>query len=283
MRLASLFSVVVAGVLILMKSAAWFYSDSLSLLASLFDSFFDLLASIINFMAIRYALMPPDEDHRFGHGKAEDIAALAQATFIAGSGAIICIEGLKRLFVPEPIENSGLALAVMVVSMVLTLGLVMFQRIVVKKTGSIVVKTDSLHYFMDILTNGAVLIALVLTAQLGWKLADPIFALLISAYIFYGAWEIGHDAFNNLMDRELTGEERDKIHSIARANSKVLEVHDLKTRRSGVYVFIQFHMVFPESISLRESHAIAEEAEQKILAIFPNSEVLIHQDPKGAN
>lgn len=282
MRLASLLSVIVAVTLIIIKSVAWAFSDSLSLLASLFDSFFDLLASVINYMAIRYALMPPDDDHRFGHGKAEDIAALAQATFIAGSGVIICIEGIKRIFLPEAIENSGIAIVVMLISMLFTVALVAFQRSVVKKTGSIVVKSDSLHYFTDILTNGAVLIALFLTSQMGWPMADPIFALLISAYIFYGAWEIGYTAFHNLMDREFTDAEREQILVISRSNPLVLDVHDLKTRRSGIYSFIQFHMVFDENISLKASHAAADEAEEKIRAIFPNSEVLIHQDPKYA-
>jgi ferrous-iron efflux pump FieF len=279
MRLASLLSVIVASVLILVKAVAWAFSDSLSLLASLFDSFFDLLASVINFMAIRYALMPPDDDHRFGHGKAEDIAALAQATFIAGSGVIICIEGIKRLFLPEPIENSGIAIGVMVFSMALTIALVMFQRHVVTQTKSIVVKSDSLHYFTDILTNGAVLFALFLVSYAGWQMADPIFALLISAYIFYGAFQIGHVAFHNLMDREFSDEEREQILSISKENPRVSDVHDLKTRRSGIYSFIQFHMVFDEQISLKDSHAIADEAEDKIKALFPHSEVLIHQDP----
>lgn len=280
MRLATLFSVMVACILIVTKAAAWFMTDSLSLLASLFDSLFDLLASAINFMAIRYALMPPDDDHRFGHGKAEDVAALAQATFIAGSGVMICIEGIKRLFMPEAVDNSSIGIWVMVLSMVLTIALVMFQRHVVNETKSIVVKSDSLHYFTDILSNGAVLIALVLTSYFEVGMADPVFALLIAVYIFYGAFQIGHSAFHNLMDREFSDEEREKILSISKSNPKVIEVHDLKTRRSGIYSFIQLHMVFDENISLKDSHAVADEVEEKIIAIFPNSEVLIHQDPK---
>jgi len=280
MRLATTLSIVAATSLIAIKGVAWAMSDSLSLLASLFDSLFDLLASVINFMAVRYALMPPDEEHRFGHGKAEDIAALAQSTFIAGSGVIICIEGIKRIFLPEPVEHSMLAIIVMIVSLVVTMALVTFQRYVVRETKSIVVQSDSLHYFTDILSNTAVLIALIL-AYMGFSKADPIFALLIAAYIFKGAWDIGHNAFQNLMDREVPDEEREKILSIAKSNAKVLEVHDLKTRKSGIYYFIQLHLVFDEAISLKDSHQAADEVEEAIRVIYPHSEILIHQDPYG--
>lgn len=280
MRLATMFSMIAASVLIVIKGIAWGMSDSLSLLASLFDSLFDLLASAINFMAVRYALMPPDDEHRFGHGKAEDVAALAQSTFIAGSGVMICVEGIKRLFSAEPVEHNAVAIGVMVISLLITLALVAFQRYVVRQTGSIVVKSDSLHYLTDVLSNSAVLVALVLTS-LGFTLADPVFALLIAGYIFKGAWDIGYGAFHNLLDREFTDEERNLVMETAKAHPAVLEVHELKTRRSGIYAFIQIHLVFPADISLKDSHQAADDVEAELKKLFVNSEVMIHQDPYG--
>ncbi len=280
MRLATLLSIIAATSLIVIKGVAWAFSDSLSLLASLFDSMFDLLASVINFMAVRYALMPPDDEHRFGHGKAEDIAALAQSTFIARSGLMICIEGMRRLFAPEPVENSLLAMVVMGISMAVTIALVMFQRHVVRQTQSIVVQSDSLHYLSDILTNAAVLAALIL-AYVGFTKADPLFALLIAVYIFHGAWKIGYHAFQNLMDRELSDTEREQISNIAKSHPLVLDVHDLKTRRSGIYYFIQLHLVFDEHISLKDSHQATDQVEQQLKHIYPQGEITIHQDPYG--
>lgn len=282
MRLATGLSLCVAAGLVIVKTIAWSMSDSLSLMASMFDSFFDVLASLINYMAIRYALTPPDDEHRFGHGKAEDIAALAQATFIAGSGMFILVEGVKRLFSPEPVEHGGIGLMVMVLSIVLTFALVLFQRHVVRKTGSIAVQSDSLHYLSDILSNAGVIAGLALTYYMEIPIADPLFALLVAGYIFYGAWRIGYAAFHNLMDREFDEEERKKIIDISSQQKLVLDVHELKTRKSGIYHFIQLHLVFDEHISLKESHRVADEVEAQLKAIYPNAEVLIHQDPYGA-
>jgi ferrous-iron efflux pump FieF len=278
-RMATSASLFVAGILIILKLGAWAYTDSLSLLSSLVDSVLDIAASIINFIAARYALQPPDEDHRFGHGKAEDLAALGQAIFIAGSGLFITFEAVRRLVLPTPIDHSEIGIGVMIISIILTTGLVLFQRYVIMRTTSNIVKADSLHYLTDILSNLAVIAAIIASTYFGWLYADPLMAIAIAALIIGGAIHIAKNGFNNLMDREFEDEERDKIIQIVNQHPKSLGLHDLKTRRSGIYSFIQFHLDLDENLSLREAHDIGDEVEDMLKVAFPNADVLIHQDP----
>jgi ferrous-iron efflux pump FieF len=282
MRRASIASLCVGTGLALLKLGVWLMSDSLSLFASLFDSMFDVLASLINLLAIHFALQPPDDEHRFGHGKIEEIAALVQAAFVAGSGLFICVQSIQRLIHPQPISHGGAGLAVMLISIVVTIVLVTYQRRVVKQTRSAAVGADAFHYFTDLVTNLAVVVALVLTVHFGQGWADPVFALLIAGYIIWGAWQIGYPAFHNLLDHEFPQEERQRIKEICRAHPGVLDVHDLRTRRSGIYNFIQCHLVFAAEISLRNANRIAHEVEAKLKEAFPNLEVLIHEDPQDA-
>lgn len=279
MKLAGKVSVTVAIILVIIKVVAWSLTDSLSLFSSLVDSLLDVISSLINYFAIRYALMPPDDDHRFGHGKAEDIAGLAQSMFIAGSGLFIFFEGVRRLFIPAVITHSGVGLWVMAVSLIFTSALVLFQRYVIRKTNSIAVTADSLHYLTDILSNAGVILALVLTTQLGWKAADPLIAFVIAAYIFYNAWKIGFTAFHNLMDREFDDADRKKILEIVHAHPEVRGVHELKTRKSGIYSFIQMHVMLDADMQLSKAHTISEDIENKIMALIPHSDVIIHEDP----
>jgi ferrous-iron efflux pump FieF len=279
MRRATLFSLIVGVVLVACKTGAWLATDSLSLMSSLADSLLDVLASTLNFIAIRYALKPPDEEHRFGHGKAEDLATLAQSTFICGSGVFLIIEGIKRLISPEPVHNSAVGIGVMVVSIVLTLILVAYQRQVVRQTSSGAIAADAFHYFIDFLTNASVIGAFVLTAGFGWKLADPLVGIAIAAYIIGGAYMIGSKAFQNLMDREFSDEERIRIEQMVRAHPEVLGLHDLRTRKSGIYSFIQFHLVLSDDITLKRAHIISDSVEELLMKAFPNTEILIHQDP----
>jgi ferrous-iron efflux pump FieF len=279
MRRATLFSLIVGIILVLLKAVAWSFTDSLSMMSSFADSLLDVMASTLNFIAVRYALQPPDNEHRFGHGKAEDLATLAQSTFICGSGVFLIIEGIKRVFSPEPVYNTGLGLAVMGVSIVLTLALIIYQRYVVEKTSSGAVAADALHYFVDFLTNVGVVVALILSSLLGWKIADPVIALLIAGYIIYSAYAMGAIAFQNLMDREFSDEEREQIKAIVRADTDVANLHDLKTRKSGIYCFIQFHLDLDENLSLRQAHIISDRVEDELKKAFPHAEILIHQDP----
>jgi ferrous-iron efflux pump FieF len=279
MRRASLFSLIVGITLVVLKAAAWSVTDSLSIMSSMADSMLDVIASTINFIAIRYALQPPDHEHRFGHGKAEDLATLAQSTFICGSGLFLIIESVKRIFSPEPVYNNLVGIGVMCISIVMTLCLVMYQRRIVRKTLSGAIAADATHYFADFLTNIGVIAALILAPVLGIKVADPIIALLIALYIIYSAFDIGCKAFQNLMDREFSDEERETIKKIVRGHREVIGLHDLRTRRSGINAFIQFHLDLHGNISLLRAHEISDEVEDSLIAAFPKTEILIHQDP----
>ena len=239
----------------------------------------DSLASLINLFAIRYALQPPDEEHRFGHGKAEPLAGLAQSAFIAGSAVFLVFHAVDRLRHPHAIEQIPLGLWVMVFAIVMTLVLLAIQRYVIRKTGSTAIRADSLHYLTDLLTNISVLVALYL-ATLGWTWADPVFAIAVAAYIFYSAFQIGHEAFQQLMDRELPGEVLEQINAIAMAHPEVTGTHHTRTRQSGHTRFVQMHLELDENMSLKRAHEIADQVEDEIMAFLPDSEVIIHQDPK---
>lgn len=281
MRLASYAAVSVALVLIAAKLAAWLLTGSVALLSSLVDSVLDGFASIVAFVAIRQALTPADKEHRFGHGKAEPIAALGQAAFIVGSALFLSVEAVRRLWAPQPVAQQEIGIAVMVFSILLTLALVAFQRHVIRRTGSLVVSADSLHYKGDLLINLSIIASLVLTGWFDFPLADPVFALGIALYLVWNARGIGGEALDMLMDRELPDEERRSILALVRDHPGVLGVHDLRTRAAGPDRFIQMHLELDGATSLAEAHAIADAVEAKIEAAFPGADVIVHQDPHG--
>lgn len=278
MRQATYASVSVALVLIVAKLVAWSVSDSLSLLATLIDSTLDALASLINLLAVRHALSPADREHRFGHGKAEALAGLGQAAFIAGSAGFLVLEAGRRFINPVPLESYGVGIAVMVFSIIVTLGLLTFQRHVIRKTGSVAIRADALHYRTDLLVNGSVIVALWLSA-VGWSGFDSLFAIAIALYILYSAWGIVRQAFDHLMDRELPNEEREQIKTIARSHKKVRGMHDLRSRRSGMATFIQLHLELDDELSLLEAHKISDEVEGRLQEAYPAAEIIIHIDP----
>jgi ferrous-iron efflux pump FieF len=281
MKAATYASVSVAAVLIVAKFAAWVMTGSVSMLSTLIDSLLDAAASLLNLVAVHHALSPADKEHRFGHGKAEALSGLAQAAFISGSAGFLLIEAVERLMNPNAIENAEIGYGVMALAIVMTVFLVAFQRHVVAKTGSVAIAADSVHYRMDILVNISVIVSLLLSSRfnLGW--ADPVFALAIAGYILRGAWQIGIKAYHMLMDRELEDVERQAIKKIALDHPDVLGVHDLRTRSSGTRQFIQLHLEMDGSITLQEAHIISDAVEAKIMEAFPQSEVLIHEDPEG--
>ena len=281
MKLATYAAVGVASTLIVVKFAAWLLTDSVSLLSTLIDSFLDVAASIVNLLAVRHALEPADEEHRFGHGKAESLAGLAQAAFISGSAMFLLLEAGERLYKPTAVENTHIGYAVMAFSIVATLLLVGFQKYVANRTQSLAISADSAHYTMDVLVNISVIVSLFLASEMGWKMADPLFAIAIAVYIFHGAYEIGIEAYHVLMDRELPDEDRSKIRELAMKHPMVMDIHDLRTRQSGPDVFIQMHVEMRGEISLLEAHDVAEDVMHKIEAAYPRAEVLIHQDPSG--
>lgn len=281
MRLATHASVAVAGMLIVVKLAAWLLTGSVSLLSTLIDSLLDAAASVVNLIAVRQALAPPDREHRFGHGKAEPLAALGQSAFIAGSAIFLTIEAGHRLFSPRPILNSDIGIGVMVFAILVTFALTRFQAYVVRQTGSLAIKADSLHYLGDVLVNGAVIVALLLVSRLGWTLADPLFGLAIAGYILRNAWAIARGAFDMLMDHELPEDERQRIKDLVLKTPEVIDMHDLRTRASGPQTFIQFHIEMDGAISLYRAHAVADAVEAELHNAFPGAEVIIHQDPHG--
>jgi len=281
MKMATYGAVTVASSLVLFKFGAWIATESLSLLSTLIDSLLDVGASLINLYAVHHALQPADKEHRFGHGKAEPLAGLAQAAFISGSALFILFEAGDRLLHPRDVVNIDAGLGVMGVSIVFTLLLIGFQRYVVKKTGSVAIQADSMHYKMDVLVNLGVIVSLVLVSRFGWLFVDPLIAVAIALYIFRGAWEIGTKSLDLLMDHELPENERKRIEEIALGHPGVLGLHDMRTRSSGMNLFIQFHLDMNGDISLKEAHVIAEAVIYKIEDAFPNAEVLIHEDPAG--
>ena len=281
LRLATRAAVAVAGLLIVAKLAAWFLTDSVAILSSLMDSVLDVGASLVNMYAVAHALVPADREHRFGHGKAEALAGLAQSAFISGSALFLVAEAVQRLIEPRAIVRDEIGIAVMVLSLVLTLGLVLFQRQVIKRTKSIAIAADSMHYRADILANLGVILALILAGRFGWIYADPVIALLVAGYILFGAWGIIKGSLDQLMDRELPEEQRSRIRQIALDHELVEDVHDLRTRSSGMQSFIQLHMELDGDLTLMQSHEIADQVEDAIRQAFPGAEVIIHQDPAG--
>ncbi len=278
MKLATYASITVATTLILAKLLAWGMSGSVSLLATLIDSTLDALASLINLLAVRHALTPADREHRFGHGKAEALAGLAQAAFISGSAGFLLLESGRRLLTPTPIEAHGVGIAVMIFSIVATLALLRFQRHVIEKTDSTAIKADALHYRTDLLVNGSVIVALLLSAS-GWPGFDALFAIGIAFYILWSAWGIVMQAFDHLMDRELPDEDREKIEEIATAHPEVHGMHDVRSRRSGTATFIQLHLELDDDLKLLEAHRISDEVEASLQDCYPAAEIIIHIDP----
>jgi ferrous-iron efflux pump FieF len=280
LRRATVPAVLVAALLVTTKLAAFLVTQSVSVLASLLDSLMDVGASFINLLAVRYSLQPPDAQHRFGHGKAEPIAGLAQAMFITGSGLFLVLEAIERLLNPRPIEQVGIGLAVMLFSIVATVLLVLFQRYVVRRTRSTAILADSLHYKSDILSNSGIILALLLS-QYGWPGIDPLFALCIAAYVLFCAWGIARLAFDELLDRELPEEQRQQIIQLASSHAEVRGQHDLRTRMSGRIAHIQLHLELDDALPLLEAHRIGDEVEAAIRKAIPGADVVIHHDPAG--
>ena len=271
-------SVATAFILIGAKVFAWGTSGSLGVLASLIDSLMDAAASIINLIAVRYALVPADDDHKFGHGKAESLAGLGQAMFISGSAIFLFLYSIDRLYHPREIEQPNVAIGVMVFSIVATSMLIALQRYTIKHTQSVAIKADSLHYIADLFTNAGIVVALFLT-QFGWSGIDPVVALLISMYVMYSAWTIARESANDLLDTELSEDIQKSIVDLALSFNDVKGVHDLRTRQSGRKKIVQFHIEVGRDLPLWQVHDISEEIEFALLDAYPEADIIIHQDP----
>jgi len=281
MRRATYASVTAAMLLIAAKLGAWFLTDSVAVLSTLVDSLLDAAASVLTLFAVHHAVQPADAEHRFGHGKAEALASLGQAAFVAGSGALLLIEAVRRAIEPRPLGYEAVGIGVMVFSIAVTFALVAYQRLVIHRTGSLAVQGDRLHYTGDLLINGSVIVALTLSWAWGLRAFDSLFAAGIVIYLLWNAYRIARLALDQLMDRELAEEDRARILAIAKAHPEARAVHDLRTRRSGFATFIQFHLELDPLMPLAQAHAIADAVEAEIRAAFPNAEIIIHQDPEG--
>jgi len=281
MRRGAAASVVVALVLIATKGVAWWESGSVALLGSLTDSGLDLIASLVNLFAVSASLAPPDEEHRFGHGKAEAIAGLFQTSLIFASAVFLGWRAFERILDPAPLAQTGLGIGVSVLAILLTFGLVAFQKHVISKTGSVAITADRLHYVGDLLLNAAVIAALLLSTVAQIPAADGLFGMGIALYIAWNAWAIARTSIDMLMDKEFSKDEREQIFNLVMGNPDVRGMHDLKTRKSGLMSFIQFHIEMDPDLNLFEAHHIADEVEATVGEKFPGAEILIHTDPLG--
>lgn len=278
-KTASIVTMIMVSLMIAAKCWAWLASGSASMLGSLTDSLMDITASAMSFLVLGYALRPADDDHRFGHGKAEALAGLGQAAFIAGSGCLLAFHGVERLFNPVVLTHSMLGIWVSIFAIVCTLVVVFVQQKVIAHTESIAIKADSVHYKGDLILNAAVLLAIIL-AQSGMTYADPIFAIGVAGYLLYNSWDIASQSADHLMDKELPDEEKAEIILIANSHDDVFGVHDVRTRQGGKIKFIQLHLELEDEMRLIRAHNVADEVVAMIQKEFAcEMDILIHLDP----
>ncbi|MDG1462331.1 MAG: cation diffusion facilitator family transporter, partial [Gammaproteobacteria bacterium] len=255
-RSATYASLGVALTLVIAKLWAWLATSSVSVLSSLVDSTLDVLASAITFVAVWYALSPADDDHRFGHGKSEGLAALLQSLVIACSGLFVCYEAIQRFFEPQQVQAIPIGILIMLGSVVLTVGLLGYQRFVIRRTGSIAIAADAMHYKTDVLVNLSVAAVLPISAYTGLPLLDPIVGVVIAGYIMWATWAIASKSLDILLDREISIEDRQEIRKLAESNEAVKGFHDLRTRSAGSMTFIQFHLELDPDLTLIKTHII---------------------------
>ncbi len=276
--MASLSSIMMALLLVMAKMLVWFFSNSITILASMTDSMMDLVTSVINYIAVRFAIKPPDEDHNYGHAKIEALAGLAQCAFISASAIFLLVSSINRYFNPVQLMNIDLGIYVTVLSLILTLFVVVFQTYVIKKTDSQIIAADRLHCQSDLYSNLAIIVSLLICST-GYEIADVIFALLITVYIAHGVYGIGVRSLNVLLDKKISNHLINDITSIMLATPGVLGLHEMRTRRVGNYIYIQVHMCIDRNISLEEAHAIASTAQKAVLCKYSQADILIHMDP----
>ena len=280
-RRVTLLSVATAAVLVTLKTGVWLVSGSMALLASAADSGLDLVASLVTFFAVRYAVAPPDAEHRFGHGKAEAFASLVQAGLVFASAALIAREAVVDLLNPHPLRSEGWAVGVMVVSTALTGLLIMAQTRVLRQTSSVAVSGDRAHYASDLASNVIALIGIAASAWLGVNGLDAAAAIVIAALLLWGAVGVFREAANQLMDRELPDEQRARIVELMSQDRRLTGVHQLRTRASGPYVHMQMHVDLDPDLTLEAAHEVIVAAEKRLLEVFPQADIIIHADPRG--
>ena len=274
-------ALLMALTLVVIKTMGYVATDSLSLLSSLVDSASDIVASLGTYVGVRTALRPADEDHRFGHGKAEAMAALGTAAFVLGSASFLVVEAVSRLFENHTVAMSNIGIAIMVISMIETYALIWFQRYAVKRTGSTAIAADEVHYTADFASNAAVIASLLLTAYTGFGLIDALAGIIIAVWLVSKVVPVAREAVDMLMDKELPEAERQRILSLAGSHPQIKGVHDLRTRHSGSSVFIELHIEFDPELSIRKAHAVGAQIESLIRAEVKGADILVHFDPEG--
>jgi ferrous-iron efflux pump FieF len=281
MRLSTYVTVSGVSLIIIAKIYGCIITGSVTMLASLVDSLLDVCVSIMNLVAVHYSLQPADQEHRFGHNKIEDIAVFLQSGFFAASGVFLIYASLVNFFNGDVATRSGEGIEILFFSLIVTVVIVTTQRYVMKFTKSNVIAADSMHYFVDLISNICAIIGIFIVTYWHLNIFDNITAILIAFYIIFNAIKMFKDAFNNLMDHEMSKENRKIIIDIIANNKKVLGFHDLKTRNAGIKSFIQIHLELDKNMTINQAHTIAIEIENEIVKKFPNAEVIIHQDPEG--
>lgn len=280
-RSAAFASIGVAVLLLGLKGWAAWSTGSTAMLGSLADTTLDLVASIATLLGVWIAAQPADDKHRFGHGKAEAIAAMFQIVLISISALAIASRAVEEFLAESRVERAESGIAVSGVAIALTLALVAWQRHVIRKTGSIAIQTDSVHYHSDLLLNVAVIGALVLDQYGGLKGADPLFGFGIAAWLGWGAWNASQDVLDQLMDHEWPEEKKDRFLQVLARHPDITGVHDMRTRTSGNRDFVQFHVWVDPEMTVREAHRVMDELEHRLAVEFPDTEILIHPDPEG--
>lgn len=278
---AALFSVSMALFLLLLKGFAAWHTGSVAMLGSLADTGLDLLASLVTLYGVKLAAEPADHDHRFGHGKAEALAALFQVMLITASAIAIAWRAVLRLGNPQLNEDAGLGIGVSIVAILATMLLLAYQRRVIRQTGSVAIMADNVHYQSDVMLNCAVIAAMALEQYAGLHGADPIFGIAIALWLAFGAFRASSEAIDQLMDKEWPEDERARFLEVAARQPGLKGIHDFRTRRSGAHHFAQFHMEVERTLSVAAAHDIVERVEKALHQAFPKAEVLIHLDPEG--
>ena len=283
MRLSTYVTVGGVCFIIIAKIFGWFLTESVTMLASLVDSLLDACVSVMNLLAVHYALQPPDHEHRFGHGKIEDIAVFCQSVFFGLSGVFLIFTAIHRFFALDANVAKGgrEGIAILLFSIIITFIIISFQHYVMRRTKSNVIEADSVHYLVDFLTNICAIVGIVVATYWQLPMFDNITAIAISIYIIITSLKLFRKAFNKLMDHELDEQERQLIIEVIKSHKEILGFHDLKTRYAGIKPFIQFHLELNQNMTLKQAHMISIEIEKEILAKIPNAEIIIHQDPEG--
>jgi ferrous-iron efflux pump FieF len=278
---AALASVAMATFLLALKGFAAWHTGSVAMLGSLADTGLDLLASLVTLYGVKLAAEPADHDHRFGHGKAEALAALFQVVLITASAIGIAWRAVERLSNPRANEDASLGIGVSLVAIVATFALLAYQRSVIRRTGSVAIMADNVHYHSDVLLNVAVIAALVLDQFMGIAGADPVFGIAIALWLAWGAFQASNQAIDMLMDKEWPDDQRAAFIEIAARQPGIRGIHDFRTRRAGTADFAQFHMEVDRDLTVAAAHEIVESVERRLRDVFPRVEVLIHLDPEG--